>query len=1068
MQVNYRIITWALCLLTLHNLQAQRSICSGESVEFRLAANYWGEPRAEFSRDSIQWQPFPVVLNQAFVIKPQMTGFYRIRMVDTDCNASYVSQVERIHVLHTAPPKMNSVFEDGKVPARIDPFCWLTSEDSLSNGKFYLNGTLLAGDALQLIVANPGDNFSIWATATNSLGCQVRSDTLHLEAIKDEFTNNGSLALSTPLALTAAKVGSSIDSTWVLGNNGFEIDLRLTYGSDIVFAYNPGVSVDSQLIAMQLVFDGAEPLVLSEQSSALTLVMGLPDILPYSRAYNQQVRDFILQDSRFALLRGMFENDLAQHRFINIESADKWVLIDSLRQELIGTLIPLLTQSCNSPVKPGLVNGSLADNALNFEHCGINLAYAAGVYRNGQPASNQVLLFKGNVDSELVQKFYNYIRNWLLSVPGFQPAVFQQYGIIRADNTLRTSDLNFSDTFAELEVKLSNGYGQKGLLNGGWKREDDIAEEYNRLNWLSSLYSGLSVIPGILESLFGECSAEVLQNVKDGYTALRGSNKRTEAEVLEEVNEFGESIVSTAVECSDSPLLKKIAGVFEELGKWVGYGSIAKTEYQRRTAQNWLTYRYTKLGDQWAGRLELSGNNEEEFVGIPGSFTAIRGSVINDDPVLRIDERALNIYNREGQELHVSDPEPLDANRLNGFSLQVKTRETAALEYNNQVFSATSGVVNIAQVLNSPLPLKWRLSLATNTPRQAELALKLNYKNIPLPPSVAGYAEEGVLFRAAIEEPKLEITGGNDQGAKASEFLPQSCSVVLETISGVKISRHKFIRFSVISGGGSIRKSDLYGGGSLSTQVDFDQTLLGQASVEWKLGPSGEQRMRAQVITPNGNVLKEQVFKATIGCQGGITFVTDIEGREYPVVQIGNQCWTKTDLRTYKYADGSNIPNIGHGYEWQRSWVFTQSGARSTNPEVGGVLYNWLAVADSRKLCPTGWHVPTDAEWTVLIDFLGGDSIAGNKMKNINSWDNYPGHENGTNESGFSGFPRGSRVDYVTIGAIGGIGTSGYWWSSTESSETNAWFRFLYFGNSSAASYNGGKKNGFSVRCLRD
>ena len=119
----------------------------------------------------------------------------------------------------------------------------------------------------------------------------------------------------------------------------------------------------------------------------------------------------------------------------------------------------------------------------------------------------------------------------------------------------------------------------------------------------------------------------------------------------------------------------------------------------------------------------------------------------------------------------------------------------------------------------------------------------------------------------------------------------------------------------------------------------------------------------------------------------------------------------------------------------------------------------------NKNVCPTGWHVPTDAEWTVLTDYLGGESVAGGKMKEvgIENWD-IPNIA-ATNTSLFSGLPGGNRnLD----GSYNYIGTNGDWWSSTEGSTGNAWSRNLLNGDGDAYRYYSGKRYGFSVRCLRD
>jgi uncharacterized protein (TIGR02145 family) len=194
--------------------------------------------------------------------------------------------------------------------------------------------------------------------------------------------------------------------------------------------------------------------------------------------------------------------------------------------------------------------------------------------------------------------------------------------------------------------------------------------------------------------------------------------------------------------------------------------------------------------------------------------------------------------------------------------------------------------------------------------------------------------------------------------------------------------------------------------------------------------------------------------------------VTDIDGNIYPTVLIGNQWWMAENLRTATYANGEPIPNVTDNIAWGQ----LSSGAWCNyihdveNNGVYGKLYNFYTTVDPRGLCPTGWHVPTDAEWTVLTDYLGGLSVAGGKMKSITGWNGQ--NTGGTNESGFSGLPAGYR--YGLDGYFNYVGYYGYWWSSTESSASSAWNRYLYYGYGDATRYYGNKRSGFSVRCVRD
>jgi len=208
---------------------------------------------------------------------------------------------------------------------------------------------------------------------------------------------------------------------------------------------------------------------------------------------------------------------------------------------------------------------------------------------------------------------------------------------------------------------------------------------------------------------------------------------------------------------------------------------------------------------------------------------------------------------------------------------------------------------------------------------------------------------------------------------------------------------------------------------------------------------------------------------------GAVLIPTLVVGQVYPEVTIGTQVWMAKNLDVSTFRNGDPIPEAKTNEEWvkagenqQPAWCYYFNN--SANGAKYGKLYNWYAVNDSRGLAPTGWHVPTDEEWTILTVSLGGDEKAGAKMKSKNDW-----HDdgNGTNESGFSGLPGGVRVGkYFEAGRDGkfnnNIGTRGYWWSSTEDGTSNAWGRTQISWVDDVHRELFSKTWGFSVRCLRD
>jgi uncharacterized protein (TIGR02145 family) len=207
--------------------------------------------------------------------------------------------------------------------------------------------------------------------------------------------------------------------------------------------------------------------------------------------------------------------------------------------------------------------------------------------------------------------------------------------------------------------------------------------------------------------------------------------------------------------------------------------------------------------------------------------------------------------------------------------------------------------------------------------------------------------------------------------------------------------------------------------------------------------------------------------------------MTDQQGNVYKTIAIGTQEWMAENLKTSIYRNGESIANITDSIQWSNlitgAWCYYNNDSQFECPY--GKLYNWYTVVDSRNVCPTGWHMPTDGEWSVLINYFdptanGGGNFpnsAGGKLKSpgLQYW--VSPNQDAINESGFSGLPAGLRHDF---GAFSTIGFTGSWWSSTEFSTAFAfaWGRNLsYFsGDANRNDPLPYKNRGYSLRCLRD
>lgn len=187
---------------------------------------------------------------------------------------------------------------------------------------------------------------------------------------------------------------------------------------------------------------------------------------------------------------------------------------------------------------------------------------------------------------------------------------------------------------------------------------------------------------------------------------------------------------------------------------------------------------------------------------------------------------------------------------------------------------------------------------------------------------------------------------------------------------------------------------------------------------------------------------KEQERQAEMAREAESRFTDPRDGKTYKTVRIGNQIWMAENLN-YVTSSGS--------------WCYDN---KTSNCNTYGRLYDWQT---ARNACPPGWHLPSDAEWKQLTDYLGGTDVAGGKMKSTKSW--REPNTGATNSSGFSGLPGGCR--YYN-GDFTYIGDYGYWWSSTEYTTGSAWYRSLHYNPSTVNRNYYVKPNGFSCRCIRD
>jgi uncharacterized protein (TIGR02145 family) len=255
-------------------------------------------------------------------------------------------------------------------------------------------------------------------------------------------------------------------------------------------------------------------------------------------------------------------------------------------------------------------------------------------------------------------------------------------------------------------------------------------------------------------------------------------------------------------------------------------------------------------------------------------------------------------------------------------------------------------------------------------------------------------------------------------------------------------------------------------------KIGGNSVIVPGISVANPQGPPSNGGLGSQLLVGNTTCANEYISVTGCGGQTSLTY----EGRTYDLVEIGGQCWFADNLATDQYRNGDPILT---GLD-NATWLNTTSGAYAiynndpANDATYGKLYNWHTTVDTRGLCPTGWHVPTDCEWMYLEVSLGmSGSIQeaigfrgtneGGALKATTMWTSP--NTGATNSSGFTALPGGSSD---VNGDFYEIGDNGAWWSSSEYSSGGASVRILTYFSSSVHRGLNGKQYGFSVRCLRD
>ena len=307
-------------------------------------------------------------------------------------------------------------------------------------------------------------------------------------------------------------------------------------------------------------------------------------------------------------------------------------------------------------------------------------------------------------------------------------------------------------------------------------------------------------------------------------------------------------------------------------------------------------------------------------------------------------------------------------------------------------------------------------------------------------------------------------------GCKKDEKVPSLTTVAINTITQTTATSGGNI---TSDGGATITACGVCWSTNLTPTIADNKTTEAVGSNNFtssitELMPSTTYYVRAYATNSVGTSYGNSLQFTTAS-------ITDIDGNIYHQVNIGTQVWMVENLKTTHYRNGDPITNVTDNNLWENltSGAYCNYENNTNNAANYGRLYNWYAVKDPRNIAPIGWHVPSDSEWQILIDYLGGNDVAGTKLKESGTvhWQNVT--SGADNSSGFTALPGGCHDGMNTF--VGNhefyeINICGFWWSATENTANIncVWVRCMASGSGGVSNDPYNKNMGFSVRCIKD
>lgn len=840
------LISSLLSLFSLNSTAQTFSVCENSEVIFEMEQGYWGEPVFEYSLDSLNWEELDINLNEPFIANEGMSGYYRLRMVDLECDTSFVSMTKYLNI--SAAPNLdisiNSAFLDLVIPMGVDPYFWIYSQDTtLTDVIFHVNDNAIPSEAYSYLITNPDTSFSIHASALHpETGCTVYSDTAYYEVFDPNSTTNAFFDVSGNFSLNDVVVVSQSDSVALQGNPNFSINYSTAIDLDFLYGARTDNPLDSSLLSITIVDPETTEVTIDNEGTAIALVLFHPSLVYSIWTEFTTLSESIPIHESFDDLVQIINQQLQTQGFLNLEDEVLNEYIDLIAMDISGE-DGFGFQKGSGFRDNNLPNIQLAEGGnLTYNSGGIDAFFTARFYNNSSGFISPMIVMPPP-NSIILTAAAQSIVNAMFSLPEIADALMSP---MRVSNLLFASEIEgLQDEYQNIKLRISKGIAFPVI-------SDELLA--NRLNHIYYFMKVLLTVP----SLIAHNLSSGAQLIITYWDIFQGSIDEIFHGADPDYENIAEGILGFAGIILGTITTSTIAVAVS----WaIATYFIAKAAYTLsidiyvylNSKSSW--HELSKVGNTIEHRLLVNSNQNQQF-----PFEGINGSYTNYGPHFRLQTRKKVYEANDSYEYGnlLLEESAVDLQNVEGFTLagDISAQE---VEMNDGTIIILPGSNNFSYPIDSgENSMKWQLPWDAVDDAFVEFDMKLEINDYWIQDieGLGPVLEGTIRWNCNVQTPILETQDENPTGELGETI---EINTTVSSASNYSIPDGYPVKYEVLSGGGSVSNSNTV------TYSNLPQT--GLSTTNWTLGEDDEdQQLRVFIVNPNNDdVIVDEIITAEIG-----------------------------------------------------------------------------------------------------------------------------------------------------------------------------------------------------------